>query len=94
MIAAGVFFLWVAFEIQVLKRRPLALRTVIHSDGAGHRFGAFALYYLACAVAAFYFSALFYWESSLGAKIIVIPAICAVLTMWRKLLIHRQRHAT
>ena len=94
MITMAVFFLWVAFRIQFLNRGPFALGTVLRSRGSSHRFDAFALYYLACAVAAIYFSVLFYWESSHGAKIIVIPAICAALTLWRKLLIHGPRRST
>jgi len=94
MITAGAFFLWVAFQIQFLRRRPLALKASALSSDPGRRYGDFALYYLACAVAAFYFFVLLYRESSPTANMVAIPAICATMALWRKILFKRHSQAT
>jgi hypothetical protein len=87
MFFAGMFFLWAAFRTYFLKRRPPLLKMAISSSAHGGRFSAFAAYYLGCAVAAIYFSALFYRGSEVN--FIVIPVICASLILWRQILLRR-----
>jgi hypothetical protein len=89
MFSAGTFFLWIAFQIQLLKRRPYVLRMTASFGKADSHFGAFAAYYLACAAAAIYFSALFYWDEA--SKFVGMPAICAVLVLWRQILIRQTK---
>lgn len=89
MFLAGTFFLWIAFQIHFLKRRPYSLKLNPSLRSHGSHFGAFAAYYLACAIAAIYFSTLFY--SGTHPKFIVIPAICALLVMWRQILLRGAR---
>lgn len=85
-LAALVFF-WAAFSAFFLKQQPRLLKLSTSPVVDDRRFGAFAAYYLACAMAAVYFSALFYHENV--SHFISMPAICGCLVLWRRLLLRR-----
>ncbi|MGK5023455.1 hypothetical protein [Janthinobacterium sp. RB2R34] len=87
MVFAGSLFLWTAFRTYFFKRRPLLLNLAASPGDRGGRFSGFSAYYLACAAAAIYFATLFYSGSK--ASFIVMPAICASLSLWRRNLLRR-----
>ncbi|WP_426115808.1 hypothetical protein [Massilia sp. PWRC2] len=85
-LAALVFF-WAAFSVFFLKQRRCLLKLSISPVVDDRRVGAFAAYYIACAMAALYVAALFYHENV--SHFISIPAICGCLVLWRRLLLRR-----
>jgi hypothetical protein len=87
MFMAGVFFSWLAIRAYYLKRVPFSSDRTASSNPPGSRPGAYASYFLGYAAATFYFSTLFYRESE--GQLIAIPVICALLALWRQILLRK-----
>lgn len=87
MFFAGTFFLLTALRTYFLKRPQQLSKMTNSSSSQGGRFGAFAVYYLGCSLAALYFSALFYRGNE--TNFTSIPAVCASLVLWRKIVLRR-----
>lgn len=87
MFMAGIFFLWLAIRAYYLKRVPFSSDMIASSNPQRSRPGAYATYFLGYAAATFYLSSLFDREGE--GQFIAVPVICALLALWRQILVRR-----
>lgn len=81
----GFLGLWVAFRIQFLRRLSAGLMVASGLTNANARYGALAIYYLACSINLFYFADVLYRAHLHEPDFLFMPCACAVLVFWRRL---------
>lgn len=84
-LACGILGLWVAFRIQFLRRLSAGLKVNSGLTEANARYGALAIYFLACSISLFYFAYLLDRAHLHEPDFFIMPCVCAVLVFGRHL---------